>query len=236
MTPGLSYERAQCERNMRSEPSATCVRSWQRCFLSKARSSLRPFVLSGRRPSALLNQIIHSFDLIFLPHNRLGNWSLRAADMSAFPSAATGSPPPLLSPAAASVGSLLVTATYVGSLYISKSTRIPHAVRSTDADSSEGDERLRLGRDSPEVIRARLKAVGGATVACCVGVWAAVQLGFAGASSYGLKNVSSIVLGSSTFPLSTELRPPILFLVDSWHLPPLGRSGQRGRCSASRAS
>ena len=99
---------------------------------------------------------------------------------------------PLLSPVAASAGSLLVTATYVGSLYLAKSARIPHAASSnssSEAASSAEEERLRLGRDHPDVIRARLKAVGGATVACCVGVWAVVQLGLGEPTSW-LKGVS----------------------------------------------
>lgn len=120
---------------------------------------------------------------------------------------------PLISPASASACSLLLTGAYVGSLYLSKASRISRASTSASnspasstaaAAAAEAAERQRLGRDHPAVIRARLQAVGGATVACCCGVWGIVQLGMDEAR--GLQTVSS--------PCFLPHRPSPSFLID----------------------
>lgn len=102
--------------------------------------------------------------------------SLTQPSYSAMSSSSTAAP--LLSPASASICSLLLTSAYVGSLYLSKTSRISHQAAQTAGTPAAAElERQRLGRDHPEVIQARLKAVGGATVACCFGVAGIVQLG-----------------------------------------------------------
>jgi hypothetical protein len=143
---------------------------------------------------------------------QLPSFPPQSGGMSFSSSVATASALPILSPAAASTGSLLVTATYVGSLYLAKSARIPHAAgSSSEAASAAEQERLSLGRDHPDVIRARLKAVGGATVACCVGIWAVVQLGM-GESTVGLGAVRTIACRCPSIALADRCPIAPVFL------------------------
>ncbi|CDZ97383.1 Prenyl protein protease [Phaffia rhodozyma] len=83
---------------------------------------------------------------------------------------------PILSSTEAFAFSFFLTAIYVGSLYLSKSSRVFRQVLSVQ--STEKDRvRKELGRNHPDVIRARIKAVMGATFICVFGIWGLVQYG-----------------------------------------------------------
>ena len=102
------------------------------------------------------------------------------------------SPPLTLSTPTAHLLSLLFSLTYVGSLYISKHSRLSFST-TTNAHSNKGEwqngnnqaererekEQSERWRDDPDVIRARLLAVLCATTVCCsvfVGViWAGLE-------------------------------------------------------------
>ena len=101
------------------------------------------------------------------------------------------SPPLTLSTPTAHLLSLLFSLTYVGSLYISKHSRLSFST-TTNAQSNKGEwqnrdqgererekEQSERWRDDPDVIRARLLAVLCATTVCCsvfVGVvWAGLE-------------------------------------------------------------
>ena len=85
--------------------------------------------------------------------------------------------------------SLSFTVTYVGSIYLSKNSRLSfsskvvHTVNG-QARPKEQDERW---RDDPDVIKARLAAVGFATLVCCLGV-----IGVVGSFVGDVPNVSCI--------------------------------------------
>lgn len=81
-------------------------------------------------------------------------------------------PVPPLSTASAHILSFVFASIYVGSIYLSKNTRLSFSsktvqVANGQARLKEADERW---RDDPDVIKARLVAVGVATVICCLGV------------------------------------------------------------------
>ena len=83
-------------------------------------------------------------------------------------------PVPPLSTTFAHLLSLFFTTTYVGSIYLLKNSRLLFSnkvVHTTNARLKEQDERW---RDDPDVIKARLAAVGFATFVCCLGVIAVV--------------------------------------------------------------
>lgn len=75
---------------------------------------------------------------------------------------------PLLSPLEYHAFSFFLTALYVGSIYISKFTT---------ATAHSTPKHKELGRNHPDVIKARMKAVLGATTCCVFGIWGIVQWG-----------------------------------------------------------
>lgn len=76
-------------------------------------------------------------------------------------------PLPVISLTDSLLYSAIFTSVYVGSLYLSKASRF--------APSSSKSQAQTLSRDHPEVIKARLKLVIGASFGCCFGVWGLVQ-------------------------------------------------------------
>ena len=85
-------------------------------------------------------------------------------------------PVPPLSTTFSHIFSLAFASIYVGSIYLSKNTRLSFSgktvhVPNGQARLKEPDERW---RDDPDIIRARLVAVGVATVICCLGVFSVV--------------------------------------------------------------
>jgi prenyl protein peptidase len=99
-------------------------------------------------------------------------------------------PVPPLSTASAHLLSLLFAFAYVGSIYLSKNSRLSFSGKTVhtwngQARSKEQDERW---RDDPDVIRARLAAVGTAALLCCLGV-----IGIVGLHVGDVENVSFIV-------------------------------------------
>jgi prenyl protein peptidase len=76
----------------------------------------------------------------------------------------------------------LITASYVGGLYISRSARLSFA--QTPQDIGARDERARQAnerwRDDDDVIRARLQAALLSTCASCGGVYACILSGYHG--------------------------------------------------------
>lgn len=75
-------------------------------------------------------------------------------------------PLPVITLLDSSLYSAIFTSVYVGSLYLSKASRIA---------PSNKDKKEAISRDHPEVIKARLKLVIGATVGCVFGVWGLMQ-------------------------------------------------------------
>lgn len=77
---------------------------------------------------------------------------------------------PILSPSAAVAAAILVASSYVGSLYLFKSSRLVFARPRTDG-LRDAHERQRVPgeqwRNDPTVIRARLSAVSLSTASCC---------------------------------------------------------------------
>ncbi|KAL7415926.1 hypothetical protein BDY24DRAFT_406116 [Mrakia frigida] len=76
-------------------------------------------------------------------------------------------PLPVITLLDSSLYSAIFTSVYVGSLYLSKASRI--------APSNKDKKEAAISRDHPEVIKARLKLVIGATVGCVFGVWGLMQ-------------------------------------------------------------
>jgi hypothetical protein len=86
-------------------------------------------------------------------------------------------PVPPLSTTFAHLLSLSFVFGYVGSIYLSKNSRLSFSgkvihVANGQARPKEQDERW---RDDPDVIKARLVAVGFATLVCCIGVIGVVK-------------------------------------------------------------
>jgi prenyl protein peptidase len=103
-------------------------------------------------------------------------------------------PFPPLSTTFAHLLSLSFTCAYVGSIYLSKNSRLSFSSKvvhtsNGQARPKEQDERW---RDDPDVIKARLAAVGSATLVCCLGV-----IGVVGCFVGDVKNSISITLESS---------------------------------------
>jgi len=86
---------------------------------------------------------------------------------------------PLLSTTSAHLLAGLFAFTYVGSIYASKSARLRLSKRKVNLP--EGQARLKLQterwRDDPNVIKARLLAVGSATLICCLIVFIVMKNG-----------------------------------------------------------
>ncbi|KAF8997171.1 CAAX protease self-immunity-domain-containing protein [Cyathus striatus] len=82
---------------------------------------------------------------------------------------------PTLSTPTAHLLSLLFSASYVGSLYISKGARLSFAKPEEEPEARKNLERRKMDserwRDDPDVIKARLVAVSGASVVCVGVVW-----------------------------------------------------------------
>jgi prenyl protein peptidase len=98
-------------------------------------------------------------------------------------------PFPPLSTTFAHLLSLSFTCAYVGSIYLSKNSRLSFSSKvvhtsNGQARPKEQDERW---RDDPDVIKARLAAVGSATLVCCLGV-----IGVVGCFVGDVKNVSYV--------------------------------------------
>jgi hypothetical protein len=121
------------------------------------------------------------------------------------PSSALPFPLPLLSPTQSSLLSALLTSIYVGSLYLARASRIASHSSSPSApfqssaspalivenaatdslpksllEEDQGEEEKTakpLGRDDPQVMKSRMRAVGAATIGCCLGVWGVVKWG-----------------------------------------------------------
>jgi prenyl protein peptidase len=96
---------------------------------------------------------------------------------------------PPLSTTFAHLLSLFFAFTYVGSIYLSKNSRLSFSgkvVHTTNGQArpKEQDERW---RDDPDVIKARLAAVGFATLVCCLAV-----IGVVGSFVGDVENVSCI--------------------------------------------
>ncbi|OJA15939.1 hypothetical protein AZE42_02642 [Rhizopogon vesiculosus] len=85
----------------------------------------------------------------------------------------------LLSTTSAHLLAVLFAFTYVGSIYASKSARLRFSKRKVNLP--EGQARLKLQaerwRDDPDVIKARLLAVSGATLICCLTVFIVMKNG-----------------------------------------------------------
>ncbi|KIM83543.1 hypothetical protein PILCRDRAFT_819168 [Piloderma croceum F 1598] len=127
-------------------------------------------------------------------------------------------PVPPLSTTFAHLLSLSFVFGYVGSIYLSKNSRLSFSgkvihVANGQARLKEQDERW---RDDPDVIKARLVAVGFATLVCCIGVIGVVKC-FVG----DVEHSTSITLESSLTRLGLTfddlsiypyLVTPILFL------------------------
>jgi prenyl protein peptidase len=82
-------------------------------------------------------------------------------------------PLPPISTASAHGITLLLASSYVGSLYLSKNTRLsfsskPKRAATGTSREKESNERW---RDDPDVIRARILAVTIATSLCCTGIF-----------------------------------------------------------------
>lgn len=91
---------------------------------------------------------------------------------------------PTLSRSSALLISLSSAVVYVGSLYLSKNARLSFVSKPRpEKPGREDQEREKMEnerwRDDPDVMRARLAAVSGATVVCCLGVFVVLfyQLG-----------------------------------------------------------
>jgi hypothetical protein len=110
---------------------------------------------------------------------------------------------PVISLFDSSVYSAIFTAVYVGSLYLSKASRIAPA----SSSSASGSKTQVLSRDHPEVIKARLKLVIGATFGCCFGVWGLVQ--YADDLQTGTQVVSSTLV-SALSPQTVVADPSLL--------------------------
>lgn len=98
---------------------------------------------------------------------------------------------PVLTSKQATFLSALLTSIYVGSLYLAKSSRIQIArpkaspdcagfspstsTTRPEVDAVLEEEPRTLGRDDAGVMKSRMRAVGGATVACCLGIWGVVR-------------------------------------------------------------
>jgi prenyl protein peptidase len=86
---------------------------------------------------------------------------------------------PFLSTTSAHLLAGLFAFTYVGSIYTSKSARLRFSKRKVNLP--EGQARLKLQterwRDDPDVIKARLLAVSGATLICCLIVFIVMKNG-----------------------------------------------------------
>lgn len=98
-------------------------------------------------------------------------------------------PVPPLSTGFAHLLSLTFSTVYVGSIYISKNSRLSFAKTKSHVDNGQARAKQRdeRWRDDPDVIRARLVAVGVATLICCVGV-----VGLVGQFVGDRENVSKI--------------------------------------------
>jgi len=80
-------------------------------------------------------------------------------------------PLPVISLLDSSIYSAIFTSVYVGSLYLSKASRISPS----GGGGKDKKDQPPVSRDHPEVIKARLKLVIGATVGCIFGVWGLMQ-------------------------------------------------------------
>ena len=86
-------------------------------------------------------------------------------------------PVPPLSTTSGHTLSIIFASIYVGSIYLSKNTRLSFSGRTVhllngQARLKEADEKW---RDDPDVIKARLVAVGAATLICFLGVFSVVK-------------------------------------------------------------
>lgn len=108
-------------------------------------------------------------------------------------------PVPPLSTAFAHLLSITFAFVYVGSIYLSKNSRLSFSRKTVytngQARPKERDERW---RDDPDVIKARLAAVGFATLICCVSV-----IGVVGYFVGDIENVSSFA-GAGCIPRSDK--------------------------------
>lgn len=102
-------------------------------------------------------------------------------------------PVPPLSTASAHLLSLLFAVVYVGSIYLSKNSRLSFSGKTVYTANGRArlKERDEKWRDDPDVIKARLAAVGFATLICCLGV-----VGIVGLYVGDVDNVSCSVLST----------------------------------------
>ncbi|KAJ8587064.1 Abi-domain-containing protein [Rhizopogon salebrosus TDB-379] len=120
---------------------------------------------------------------------------------------------PFLSTTSAHLLAGLFAFTYVGSIYTSKSARLRFSKRKVNLP--EGQARLKLQterwRDDPDVIKARLLAVSGATLICCLIVFIVMKNGNGDNAMQNLTPNAWLHLGFTWSNILPLLLTPLLY-------------------------